>query len=419
MRRFRSLAGILTGLLLVPAILEAQTAVRLPEQDNVLSGTTAVLFSIGKDEGQDWELLGRVSQVAFDKNDNLFIFDSESSRILMFDAKGAFLREIGKKGGGPGEFANPSGFVLLSNGTIAVSDNGNYQLFSADGKYLRTALRESTGTILLGGLPAGAIGDAILVRGRLPIPGLRGEPESPNGKVKLPIHLDQPGEVISRTTLYEIEQPAPIVQQQGTGPGGRGSFTVTRSANKVFDPTIQLAAMPDAAVIAHETAYRVHIVNPNGSVARVIERSLPVRKVTRRDQDRAREFERERLSNTNLPTIAFSGGGGGVARSGGGPMTSQQIEERIQSLTFAEEISHIRKIVGDPSGRLWIERTAQDPFADGPIDVVDFKAGRYIGTLRGQTMPAAISATGRAAWILKDDMDVQRVEVRQLPANWR
>jgi hypothetical protein len=177
--------------------------------------------------------------------------------------------------------------------------------------------------------------------------------------------------------------------------------------------------MPDAAIIAHETAYRVQIVSPNGSIARVVERPLPVRKVTKRDQDRAREFERERMSTTNLPTIAFSGGGGGVTRSGGGRMTSQQIEERIQGLTFAEEIPHIRKIIGDPSGRLWIERTAQDPFADGPIDLVDVKASRYIGTLRSQTMPAAISATGRAAWILKDDMDVQRVEVRQLPASWR
>jgi hypothetical protein len=34
-------------------------------------------------------------------------------------------------------------------------------------------------------------------------------------------------------------------------------------------------------------------------------------------------------------------------------------------------------------------------------------------------MPDAISATGRAAYVEKDDMDVEKVVVRALPPAWR
>jgi hypothetical protein len=44
--------------------------------------------------------------------------------------------------------------------------------------------------------------------------------------------------------------------------------------------------------------------------------------------------------------------------------------------------------------------------------------GRYLGTVRGLRLPAAISATGRAAFLERDGDDVERVVVRQLPAGW-
>jgi hypothetical protein len=412
-------ARIATVLLFLAAPAFAQNTVRLPAEDNVLSAAPAAMFSIGKDEGQDWELLARVTQVGFDSKDNLYVFDAGTSRLLVFDARGAFVRQIGKKGEGPGEFANAFGFALLSDGTIAVADNGNYHLFAPDGTFKRTAFRPSSGgTIMIaaGGL-MGVLHDNILIRGRSPIPGFRGEPVSPDGTVKVPIQLDALGETVTRTTLYEITRTAPKVEQQQMGP--RGGFVMTRSQAKVFEPQIHLTTIPDAAVIAHETTYRVHVVDANGRITRTLERPFPARRVTRRDQDRAREFERERMRTTPMPSVTFSGGGGNVTRSGGARMSDQEIDEQLKNLVFAEEIALIRRVLGDPSGRIWVERTADDPYADGPIDILDAASARYIGTLRNQRLPAAISASGRAAWIVKDELDVQRVEVKQLPASWR
>jgi hypothetical protein len=46
--------------------------------------------------------------------------------------------------------------------------------------------------------------------------------------------------------------------------------------------------------------------------------------------------------------------------------------------------------------------------------------GRYIGTLPAQPLPNAVSASGLAAWVTTDDeLGVERVTVRRLPAGWR
>jgi hypothetical protein len=125
---------------------------------------------------------------------------------------------------------------------------------------------------------------------------------------------------------------------------------------------------------------------------------------------------REQLRNSPAPRVSFSGGGGRVPSSGGGSLSEDQVNQIVQQLEFAEEIAMIRKLLGDPRGLIWVERSAaQGPYAQGPIDLVD-ASGRYVGTVRDQALPAAVSPSGRAAHIVKGDMDVQRVEVRELPA---
>lgn len=45
-------------------------------------------------------------------NDEYYIFDRKSASILVFDCKGGFVRRIGKKGKGPGEFIQPTSISI-------------------------------------------------------------------------------------------------------------------------------------------------------------------------------------------------------------------------------------------------------------------------------------------------------------------
>ena len=73
----------------------------------------------------------------------------------------------------------------------------------------------------------------------------------------------------------------------------------------------------------------------------------------------------------------------------------------------------------DYPGRIWVQRTSeQNPVEPGVIDLLRHD-GRYIGSLRGQELPGAVSPGGLAAYITRDEMDIEQVVVRRLPADWR
>ncbi len=87
-------------------------------------------------------MFAEVSEVAFDADGNLYVFDGTSGllgggslRVLAFDADGGFLREFGSSGGGPGDFHRPNGFAVLPDGTVVVSDIGYraFQLLDGSG----------------------------------------------------------------------------------------------------------------------------------------------------------------------------------------------------------------------------------------------------------------------------------------------
>lgn len=66
---------------------------------------------------------------------------SENHRIRVYDAvKGDHLFDIGKRGGGPGEFNLPRDVAIGKDGRIYVVDGGNFrvQIFDHDGKFIKS-----------------------------------------------------------------------------------------------------------------------------------------------------------------------------------------------------------------------------------------------------------------------------------------
>jgi len=245
--------------LLVPAPGLAQQAVQIPARDRVLQGEPQTLFAIGALEGAEWETFSDVAQVAFDARDNLYVLDRGNHRVLVFDAQGKFVRQLGKQGSGPGEFGSPNGIGIEPDGRVIVADiaHRNYTIFGPDG---------------------------------------------------------------------EFERGVGIVRV--TNEGGRSSTSV------------------------------------------------------------------------------------------GGRLPDEQIRQNLANMEFAETVPVIFGLRTDPLGRIWVHRTAEKEYGPGRIDLIAAD-GRYIGTLEDQTMPDAVSRSGRAAYIERDEFDVERVVVKMLPAGWR
>src|SRR5688572_2631909 len=100
----------------------AQQTVRLPARDVALQERPATVFTVGTEEGRDWEMFSGIRTVAFDRSDNLYVLDGQNYRVVVFDARGRYVRHFGKRGGGPGELQAPLALVINTDGNVVVND---------------------------------------------------------------------------------------------------------------------------------------------------------------------------------------------------------------------------------------------------------------------------------------------------------
>ena len=426
MRTRRALPVLLA--LAAAAPVTAQQTVRLPARDVALQERPATVFTVGTEEGRDWEMFSGIRTVAFDRSDNLYVLDGQNYRVVVFDARGRYVRHFGKRGGGPGELQAPLSMVINTDGNVVVNDIANraFVVFKPTGEHVKNIpFPEELG------FPGNVFADGrggVLTRTmpRVVRPDGGAPPAAPTGPefaniVRLPLQ-----EKATAQQLYRIAIPA--AQEQQLPGGGSGERRIARiRMDPIFAPTQLFAPLPNGALaVQHESPFAVKILDANGRAVRTLAREFPVRRVTDRDKEAWKERQENGENGRGGTQIMVSMGpggsttsiGSGGARAGGGGGGAAPMRIDLEQTTFADVMSVVTGMRSDPQGRLWIQRRHQNGSASGPIDLVTAE-GRYIGTLPAQELPNAVSASGLAAWIVLDDLGVERVSVRRLPANWR
>ena len=78
------------------------------------------------------------TNVAVDKEGNVYVTDTLNNRVEIFDADGKFIHAFGKNGDGPGHFARPKGIAIDRDGHIWVVDavQQRVQVFDTEGQLL-------------------------------------------------------------------------------------------------------------------------------------------------------------------------------------------------------------------------------------------------------------------------------------------
>lgn len=74
------------------------------------------------------------------KQSLIYVADSGNHCVFVFNFKGKFVKAIGRKGQGPGEFDRPTGLYVLADSKLAVADFGNnrIQVFSDSSEFIRS-----------------------------------------------------------------------------------------------------------------------------------------------------------------------------------------------------------------------------------------------------------------------------------------
>ena len=224
--------------------------------------------------------------------------------------------------------------------------------------------------------------------------------------------IDLTGEEIGRTTVAEGWLP-PLADSISTGVVSNG-VELKIPGQLAFSADLHWGVLPDGSVaFADSTTYRVKIADAEAGLLRVYTRPFPPEPITERF---IRDDHERRIRNLDATPDEELGGWSVVGLSQENPARARRWRLRsIEDLQYPDEVPVIRGLGTTWDGHIWVQRRGEEPTSDGPIDVIAYD-GRYLGSFpTGFTrMPHAFGPDGLAAFIERDEFDVESVVVKRL-----
>ncbi len=91
------------------------------------------VLTLGVQEGESYEMFGRIADVVVDKAGTVYVLDDRISEVRTYDAQGQYIRSIGRSGEGPGEFRAPAALGIDASERLLVLDRARrITAFEAD-----------------------------------------------------------------------------------------------------------------------------------------------------------------------------------------------------------------------------------------------------------------------------------------------
>lgn len=393
----------------------AQEVIELPGEDRWLETDFEEVYRVGAVLGEAWQEFGTIRRVGFDEAGNLHVLDRLAARVVVVNPQGDFVREFGRRGEGPGEFQSPLDMVVTRDGRVIVADMGHrtYHIFAPTGDLDRT-VRMARVTMVR--KMDAEVGGESLIRGAEVLgSAYRAVPGETTIAFPDPRTIERillTGDEAAVETAVEVWGPAYTKPRERLLGGGPRKI-VSRGPRRGFEPELFAGVLPGRRIaFSDSSAYTIKIAERDGRISSTLTRPFAPESVTERLMQAERDRRLRDLEDRPERSVSPSSGSGLVVSGGGGP----RARERIETLEFAGEVPVVRDLRTSWNGRIWVLRRGDEPVSDGPIDILAAD-GRYLGSYRtGATpLPDAFGPGGLAAFIERDELDVQTVVVKRLP----
>lgn len=342
------------------------------------------VLELGVAEGDPRYQFGAVGDAVRLGDGTLVVSDVQANELRAYDARGRYLRTLGRQGSGPGEFNGIVSAFLLPGDSIAVYDGlaGRLTVFAPGGALARTAnLAPLDGR--LPPKPLGAFGDGSLVVAPAFNPRFTASPRPSRDTMPLARYSAQGAQTASLGHILG-EETVTIV-------GGSGENRFASRGPVPFGRGTHVAVAGTRLLIADAARYELAEHGADGRLVRLVRRAAQPEPVT--DVDRAAWAEQ---------------------RQGSAGDRFRQMREGLAAATpFPEHKSWFAGVRLDAEGNAWVQRHAA-PGAGTPWDVFDAE-GRLLGTV---TVPAGLRVTQIGAdfvvGVWTDELDVPHVRVHRL-----
>lgn len=218
---------------------------------------------VGSLDGPDETTFGNIMAVGPALGGGLVVYDQQVPAVRLFDAQGAFVRNIGVKGGGPGEFGHLNGVATLPDGRWILWDatGSRLNIHAPDGSFERS-VRLATGRTFGQGMLFTDAGGRVYVDAMV----WRDSTDFSRSKRGL-IVLDTAGTVLDTLQYLDWGDPSGVVKA-GTPDGG--SMTTWYVP---FIPSSATALLRSGGLVSGPSdPYRFYLIPGNGTRPIRIER---------------------------------------------------------------------------------------------------------------------------------------------------
>lgn len=277
-------------------------------------------LTIGE-EGKE-HVFEAIRTIRVDNDGNIYVLDWKASQIKVFDKDGKHLRDISRKGQGPGEMQFPQSMAIISGKEIMLNDlrTRRFSFFSLDGGLLR---------------------------------------EISSAKVRMNVVApDSSGNFIG-TTFSRFGEKS-VVELKKYDPNldtvfaiGQVEISYTPGKVNLYAPAIFFTALKDDSILWGKWSdYQLMVVDREGNTTKKIIKDYDPIRIT--DKDKKREIKE-------------------VTEDSKGRITEKNLE-------FPEYYPAFRWISSDDEGRIFVRTFERDEEGNRYYDVFDSE-GRYIAKI--------------------------------------
>lgn len=315
-----------------------------------------VIGGPGATESAEFRMIGAIAPLGPGGRGGIAIADILAAEIKVFDSRGRYVRTMGRRGRGPGEFGGVFGLWRIGDSLAAMDEVGVVHVFGADGRYVRTEQRPL------------AFGQRVIRLGYLYDGSLIGH-------VLDPAEETPRGRSIRFLTLLRI-MPDGSVHRLGRFPGlsTDRKGVETRPETVVYGPQARIAVLSDRICIGFpDGLYAFTCLDAQGKAqVNVSRKTGQGRLVT--DADKETYFHLLDSANSS-------------------PRNAESRRRRRITTVFAERMSPFGRIIGSDEDELWVGpvlpaewATFPNPVPPGPtVWSVYSKEGEWLSEV---TFPA-------------------------------
>lgn len=255
----------------------------------------------GEPEKEDYYFPKGTSGLAVDEEGNIFISDWTNTRVQMYDQTGKFIRTIGRKGQGPGEFRDPGRLQFDGSGRFCVFDMRAIQIFDKMGRFVEK-------------IPTMAVNDPFLLS---------------SGAVYWREYTGRkPGAFMESILKKEPEESAARVIARF-----RGEFRENQTyfVHHLYTSRVSLTPIDESSFAYGFSAdYRLFIADASGQTVLIVERDEAPAKITAAEKDWIRKQD---------SFLAY----------GSGPVSDPRKE-----MIFPDHRPYFQKLLADDQGRVYV-----------------------------------------------------------------